>query len=178
MLFRSPPITPLIPYFPQLFGMEQFFPDFYFIYFIVAVGIAMTVHEFSHGIFARKSNIDIKSTGFGFIKYFPLLFGAFVEQDDEQMTKRSSFEQKAMLSAGVFANILTAILFFFIMGLFFVSSFSAGGVFFSGYAMNIIEISEINSVNNVSLENPNYEGIRSEERRVGKECRSRWSPYH
>ena len=21
-------------------------------------------------------------------------------------------------------------------------------------------------------------GIRSEERRVGKECRSRWSPYH
>ena len=23
-----------------------------------------------------------------------------------------------------------------------------------------------------------YEDIRSEERRVGKECRSRWSPYH
>ena len=26
--------------------------------------------------------------------------------------------------------------------------------------------------------NINLEGIRSEERRVGKECRSRWSPYH
>ena len=23
-----------------------------------------------------------------------------------------------------------------------------------------------------------WEGVRSEERRVGKECRSRWSPYH
>ena len=23
-----------------------------------------------------------------------------------------------------------------------------------------------------------YQGTRSEERRVGKECRSRWSPYH
>ena len=23
-----------------------------------------------------------------------------------------------------------------------------------------------------------YEDLRSEERRVGKECRSRWSPYH
>src|SRR3712207_7204492 len=23
-----------------------------------------------------------------------------------------------------------------------------------------------------------HEGVRSEERRVGKECRSRWSPYH
>ena len=22
------------------------------------------------------------------------------------------------------------------------------------------------------------DGVRSEERRVGKECRSRWSPYH
>src|SRR3989441_11507097 len=25
---------------------------------------------------------------------------------------------------------------------------------------------------------PNIKSIRSEERRVGKECRSRWSPYH
>ena len=25
---------------------------------------------------------------------------------------------------------------------------------------------------------PNYNQNRSEERRVGKECRSRWSPYH
>ena len=26
--------------------------------------------------------------------------------------------------------------------------------------------------------NPDYAQTRSEERRVGKECRSRWSPYH
>ena len=26
--------------------------------------------------------------------------------------------------------------------------------------------------------NPEIQGARSEERRVGKECRSRWSPYH
>ena len=26
--------------------------------------------------------------------------------------------------------------------------------------------------------NPSMGGVRSEERRVGKECRSRWSPYH
>ena len=25
---------------------------------------------------------------------------------------------------------------------------------------------------------PKWAAIRSEERRVGKECRSRWSPYH
>ena len=26
--------------------------------------------------------------------------------------------------------------------------------------------------------NETYSSLRSEERRVGKECRSRWSPYH
>ena len=40
-----------------------------------------------------------------------------------------------------------------------------------------------NTVNNfISLvKNKFYDGVifhRSEERRVGKECRSRWSPYH
>ena len=36
---------------------------------------------------------------------------------------------------------------------------------------------EINVYNNYIIEdNENF--IRSEERRVGKECRSRWSPYH
>ena len=30
----------------------------------------------------------------------------------------------------------------------------------------------------VTLTLDEYEVIRSEERRVGKECRSRWSPYH
>ena len=28
------------------------------------------------------------------------------------------------------------------------------------------------------LPDPSYYAVRSEERRVGKECRSRWSPYH
>ena len=29
-----------------------------------------------------------------------------------------------------------------------------------------------------ALEAFNFDQLRSEERRVGKECRSRWSPYH
>mgnify|MGYP000996731679 CR=1 FL=1 len=34
-------------------------------------------------------------------------------------------------------------------------------------------------VNRIRLRiNRYYRGSRSEERRVGKECRSRWSPYH
>ena len=31
----------------------------------------------------------------------------------------------------------------------------------------------------MQFDNKQFEsGVRSEERRVGKECRSRWSPYH
>ena len=52
---RAPPIAPLIPYFPKLFGMESFFPPFYFTYFIVALAIVAIVHEFSHGVFMRRS---------------------------------------------------------------------------------------------------------------------------
>ena len=32
--------------------------------------------------------------------------------------------------------------------------------------------------NQLLIEEELFEGDRSEERRVGKECRSRWSPYH
>ena len=30
----------------------------------------------------------------------------------------------------------------------------------------------------LDVEGTQYDALRSEERRVGKECRSRWSPYH
>src|SRR5256886_11985985 len=39
----------------------------------------------------------------------------------------------------------------------------------------------LNGVRYFFVEDPAYfdrDGLRSEERRVGKECRSRWSPYH
>ena len=35
-----------------------------------------------------------------------------------------------------------------------------------------------NFIKQVSAPNFKLKGSRSEERRVGKECRSRWSPYH
>src|SRR5690554_7807670 len=34
------------------------------------------------------------------------------------------------------------------------------------------------TVTNISESNPHWINKRSEERRVGKECRKRWSPYH
>ena len=37
---------------------------------------------------------------------------------------------------------------------------------------------EKSQINNLTLHLKELEKERSEERRVGKECRSRWSPYH
>ena len=53
-------------------------------------------------------------------------------------------------------------------------------------AQRMIELFEEGSLNDIlytfvkegASEFPLFEAERSEERRVGKECRSRWSPYH
>ena len=158
-VIKAPPIMPLIPYFPKLFGLESFFPPFYFTYFILALIIVATVHEFAHGIFARRYNIRIKSTGFAFFKYFPALFGAFVEQDEKQMEKKKRFEQMSVLSAGVFANLIITLLFFLLLAGYFAAAFVPSGIMFDTYSYSAVEISAISMVNGVSLENPDYEKI-------------------
>ena len=44
-------------------------------------------------------------------------------------------------------------------------------------AYNVIKTKEPDVVL-LDIVMPKLDGLRSEERRVGKECRSRWSPYH
>jgi len=159
---RVPPVAPLIPYFPKLFGLESLFPPFYFIYFIVAILIVATVHEFSHGVFARKSKIKIKSTGFAFFKYFPAFFGAFVEQDEKQMEKAKRFDQMSVLSAGVFANVVVAILFYVVLFLFFSFAFTASGITYNTYAYEILPVASVVSVNGVLLDKPTIEEFGSQ----------------
>ena len=102
------PIAPVIPYFPELFGLNSFFPPFYFIYFIIAIAVIAISHEFAHGIFMRLNKIRIKSTGLAFLGPF---IGAFVEQDDKQLNKAKVFPQLSILGAGVFTNTILAIIF-------------------------------------------------------------------
>jgi len=153
---KAPPIAPLIPYFPKLFGMQSFFPEFYAIYFILAILIVATVHEFSHGIFARRYKIKIKSTGFAFLKFFPAIFGAFVEQDDKQMEKAKKKEQLAILSAGVFANFIFGIIFFFVLILFFNLAFAQSGAVFQDYVYSAVPISAISFIDGKNVSNLDY----------------------
>jgi membrane-associated protease RseP (regulator of RpoE activity) len=137
-------------------------PPFYFTYWIIIIAIIAITHEFAHGIFAAHNKVKIKSTGFGFFPWFlPIFLAAFVEQDEKTMEKKSTFGQLAILSAGTFANVLTAILFFGILWLFFILAFTQSGVIFDTYPYAIVEVSSIAMINGISLDNPTYEKILS-----------------
>jgi membrane-associated protease RseP (regulator of RpoE activity) len=146
-----PPVAPLIPYFPSLFGLSDVIPQLYTIYFVVAILITMFVHEFSHGIFARRHDVGIKSTGFAFLKYFPAITGAFVEQDDRDILKKSKFAQMSILSAGVFANLIIAIIFGFILIFVFSVTFVPAGVIVDSTIEMQFDVSEIHSIENYNL---------------------------
>ncbi len=151
-LISAPPVAPLIPYFPKIFGLESYFPPFYFTYFIIALAIVAIFHEFSHGVFMRLFKIKIKSTGFVFLG--PIL-GAFVEQDDKQMKKKKKSEQMAVLGAGTFANLIFAGIFFLLLIGFFYLGFSPDGFIFNGYAYSILPTVLISNIS----ESGNYTEI-------------------
>jgi membrane-associated protease RseP (regulator of RpoE activity) len=156
---RVPPIMPLIPY------VDKFvpgLPSFYFTYWIIILAVIAISHEFAHGIFAASNKVRIKSTGFGFFPFFfPVFLAAFVEQDEKDMESKNKFAQMAILSAGTFANVLTAILFYGILVLFFSLMFAPAGVVFNNYASAIVPLSEIDSVNGVALIDKNYDELAS-----------------
>ena len=158
-VIKAPPIAPLIPYFPKIFGMESFFPNFYFTYFLIALLIVAIVHEFSHGIYMRVFKTKIKSTGFAFLG--PIL-GAFVEQDDKDFAKKKIKERMVVLGAGVFANIVFALVFFLILLGFFSVAYQPVGVKFNVYSPLedsnnlLVDLNTNYNLTNFSQEGINY----------------------
>lgn len=156
---KIPPIMPLFPYLPQIFKLD-WLPPFYFTYWIIILALIAITHEFAHGIFASRENVEIKKTGFGFFPFFlPIFLLAFVELNEKILAKKKKFTQLAVISAGTFANVLTAILSMIILVLFFSLSFIPAGVEINGYAYSVVSIAAITSVNGINLENPTYEEV-------------------
>ena len=80
-----------------------------FFYWIASIFIIALVHEFAHGIIAKKYNMKIKSSGFAFLGILvPIIPAAFVEPDEKELIKRPAKEQLSVFAAGPFANILLA----------------------------------------------------------------------
>lgn len=154
---NAPPLALLIPYFPKIFGYESFFPPFYFTYFVLVLAVVLVVHEFSHGIFMKKNNVRIKSTGLLFLG--PMLSGAFVEQDDKQMVKKSKFAQMSILGAGVFANIVFAGIFLLLLIGMFSLTFVPSGAIFTGYAIGQINPNQITEIGGIQVDDLSNQGL-------------------
>ncbi|MGY5858011.1 MAG: site-2 protease family protein [Candidatus Thorarchaeota archaeon] len=79
------------------------------IYMLVALAVAILTHEFGHGFASSKDNIPIKSSG---LLGFFIMFGAFVEPDEEAFEKEASPRARMrLLAAGSFANIAWSFVF-------------------------------------------------------------------
>lgn len=104
---NPPPLSPVIPgvEIPGL-GYISFF------HWIIAIFVVATIHEFSHGFIARFFKVKVKASGFLF---FGPILGAFVEPDEKQLAKQSSYKQLSIFAAGPFSNILTGFIFFAIL---------------------------------------------------------------
>lgn len=82
-----------------------------FIYFIISIFTLAVLHEFSHGVFARRAGVKLKSAGFAVLGILiPVIPAAFVEPNEKQLQKKKKSEQLAVFAAGPFANIAAALL--------------------------------------------------------------------
>ncbi|MBI5872275.1 site-2 protease family protein [archaeon] len=117
----QPALAPVLP------GIEiSGAPSLSFWHWIIVILIAATIHEFSHGLLARRFAVRIKSSGFAF---FGPIIAAFVEPDEAQLTKIRKRKQIAIFSMGPFANIVFGLLVFLILSLgMHLASFQADGI--------------------------------------------------
>ncbi len=79
------------------------------VYMLIGLAIAILVHEFAHGFAASKDNIPIKSSG---LLGFLVMFGAFVEPDEEAFEKEATPKARMrLLAAGSYSNLIWSFVF-------------------------------------------------------------------
>lgn len=84
-------------------------------FFLVALAVVMIPHEVAHGIASRLEDIEIKSAGILMVLVF---FGAFIEPDEDQLSKARFVSKARVYGAGSLVNLLTAISMIIILEIF------------------------------------------------------------
>ena len=157
-----------------------------FIGFFIILTPLVFIHELGHYFAAIKSGVKVESFSIGFgpeligfndknntrWKFSLIPLGGYVKMKGELVNISSASinredENNTFLNASLFSRIFIVIsgpIANLILGLILITSIY---VFNGRYITPPI-------VDEVIVSQP----ARSEERRVGKECRSRWSPYH
>jgi len=87
-------------------GLNPILPLEYIGYILVALIIAIIVHEFSHGIMAFAGKLKVKSLG---LLYLIVPIGAFVEPDEEELKKAETKKRMRVYAVGPLANFVVAL---------------------------------------------------------------------
>ncbi|MFN3909825.1 MAG: site-2 protease family protein [Candidatus Anstonellaceae archaeon] len=122
---------------------------------LIAFVLILIVHEFFHGFLARVYGIKLNSTGIVLFGIIPI--GAFVEPDEEELSKIKKEKQNRVLIAGSASNFYFAILFFVLMIIIliltttvrldgYVAKLTNGNEFIV-YKVNQVEVDKINLTN-------------------------------
>jgi len=83
------------------------------VYMLIALAVAILTHEFAHGLASSRDNITIKSSG---LLAFFILFGAFVEPDEEEFEKEATPKARMrLLAAGSYSNLIWSFVFLVIL---------------------------------------------------------------
>lgn len=94
--------TPLT-YYLGLPGVNPIIP---IVYGIPAFAVSVVIHEIFHGIVARKHGMKVKSVG---TLFFVVPVGAFVEPDEEEISKADPVIRRRIFGAGAGINIVIGI---------------------------------------------------------------------
>ncbi|MFW9807594.1 MAG: site-2 protease family protein [Candidatus Thorarchaeota archaeon] len=87
------------------------------VYMLIGLAVTLLTHEFAHGLAASKDDIEIKSSG---LLAFLVLFGGFVEPDEEQFENNTTPQARMrMLAAGSFSNFAWGFVFLIIVANFY-----------------------------------------------------------
>ena len=98
-------------------------PIEYLFYVILALIVAIIVHEFSHGILTLAGDLKVKSMG---ILYLILPIGAFVEPDEEQMKKTKISKRMRVYAAGPLSNFVVFLICLLLFSFVFMSAVQPG----------------------------------------------------
>ncbi len=85
-------------------GVNPFIPLTYGIFALV---IAVVIHEFSHGVLARRWKVALRSLG---VLLFIVPIGAFVEPEEEELKALDRRKRATVYAAGPGSNIVTAVI--------------------------------------------------------------------
>ncbi len=80
---------------------------------IIAIATLLIIHEFSHGILARRAKVKLKEIGLLVFGFIPI--GGYVEPDEKMVEKLDNIKQTKIFSAGVAANFIATIILFILM---------------------------------------------------------------